>query len=284
MKIIDLLKEDKKTFSFEFYPPKTFSSILELGINVGQLMKLSPSFISVTYGAGGSTQEISFDLINYLQNKLGLCSMAHYTCVNATKEKVEHDLNFFNEIGIENLMLLRGDLPKGENSLHDDFRYASDLIKFAAEKNSFCIGAAGYPETHIESTSMEEDIHHLKFKVEQGVDFLVTQMFFDNSYYFDFVEKLTTAGINVPIIPGIIPIVNFSQIKKFSDMCGATIPMTLADSMEQHKDDPKKKYQIGVDFAINQCNELLRNGAPGLHFYTLNKSRATIDIFESIDR
>ncbi len=284
MKINELLSNNQKTYSFEFFPPKAFSSTLELGINVGQLMKLSPSFISVTYGAGGSTQDISFDLINYLQNKLGLCSMAHYTCVNATKEKVENDLKFFEEIGIENLMLLRGDLPKGQDSLNDDFRYASDLVKFAAEKNKFCIGAAGYPEMHLESASIDEDIKHLKFKVDQGVDFLVTQMFFDNAFYFEFVEKCKEAGINIPIIPGIIPIVNFKQIKKFSEMCGASIPPALGELMEEHKDNPAKKYQIGVDYAIQQCNELIKNGAPGLHFYTLNKSRATVDIFESIER
>lgn len=284
MKIIDLLNRGEKTYSFEFYPPKTFSSTLELGINIGQLMKLSPSFISVTYGAGGSTQAISFDLIDYIQNKLGLCSMAHYTCVNATKEKVKSDLEHLEKIGIKNLMLLRGDLPVGENVLNDDFRYASDLIRFAAGVNKFCIGAAGYPEGHLESADVDTDIKNLKYKVEQGADFLVTQMFFDNEYYFRFVEKCKAAGIDVPIIPGIIPIINFKQIRKFSDMCGASIPAELAELMEQHQDDPDKKYQIGVDFAIKQCNELLQNGAPGLHFYTLNKSRATVDIFEAIDR
>ncbi len=284
MKIIDLLKSGEKTYSFEFFPPKNFSSTLELGINVGQLMKLSPSFISVTYGAGGSTQEISFDLINYLQNSLGLCSMAHYTCVNANREKIENDLKFFEEIGIENLMLLRGDLPKGENVLHEDFRYASDLIELAASKNKFCIGAAGYPEGHLESKTIDDDVKHLKHKISQGVDFIVTQMFFDNSFYFEFLDRCKKEGIDIPIIPGIIPIVNFKQIKRFSEMCGASIPAELADQMEANQDDPKKKYQIGVDFAIRQCNELIKNGAPGLHFYTLNKSRATVDIFESIDK
>lgn len=284
MKIKDLLKSGKKTFSFEFFPPKTFSSTLELGINVGQLMKLNPSFVSVTYGAGGSTQDASFDLIDYLQNKLDLCAMAHYTCVNANREKIKNDLDHFRSIGIENLMLLRGDLPVGQNVLHDDFKYASDLIKFASDFGGFCIGAAGYPEGHLESKTLDDDIKALKFKVDQGADFLVTQMFFDNNYYFEFVDRCKKAGITIPIIPGIIPIVNFNQIKKFSDMCGASIPQELAELMEANQDDKKKKYQIGVDFAIKQCNELMKNGAPGLHFYTLNKSRATVDIFESIER
>jgi len=284
VKIIDQLNSGEKTYSFEFFPPKAFSSVLELGINVGQLMKLSPSFISVTYGAGGSTQEISFDLVNYFQNKLGLITMAHYTCIGANKDKIEKDLDYFKEIGIANLMLLRGDLPNVEFTLSEDFKYASDLVKVAGLRNHFCIGAAGYPESHLESLNADNDLKNLKHKVDQGVHFLVTQMFFDNRFYFDFVDRCKNNGIHIPIIPGIMPIINFKQIKKFSEMCGASIPQSLAEQMEEYQDDPKKKYQIGVDFAIEQCNELISKGAPGLHFYTLNKSRATVDIFESIEK
>ena len=210
--------------------------------------------------------------------------MAHYTCIGANKDKIEKDLDFFKETGIQNLMLLRGDLPNDNYSLNQEFKYASDLVRIAKQKNHFCIGAAGYPESHLESKTKEEDIDHLKFKVDQGVDFLITQMFFDNNHYFDFVERCEKAGINVPIIPGIMPIVNFKQIKKFSEMCGATIPKQLADQLGENQDNPAAKYDIGVAFAIKQCNDLLKNGAPGLHFYTLNKSRATVDIFEAIDK
>ena len=284
MKIRDLLKTNKPTFSFEFFPPKNYSSILELGINVGQLMKLSPSFISVTYGAGGSTQDASFDLIDYIQNKVGLCTMAHYTCIYASREKVARDLEYLHKKNIENLILLRGDKPKGleENSETSEFNYASDLIKFAVEMEKFSIGAAGYPESHPESVSPEDDIAYLKSKVDQGADFLITQLFFDNAMYFDFVERARQAGITVPIIPGIMPITNFKQIKRFTQMCGASIPDNLFQLLEPHQDDLDKTYDIGVEYAINQCRELLDKGAPGLHFYTLNKSRATVDIFSSI--
>ncbi|NJN27406.1 MAG: methylenetetrahydrofolate reductase [NAD(P)H] [Cyclobacteriaceae bacterium] len=285
MKIKDLLYSGEKTFSFEFFPPKNYSSILELGINIGQLMKLSPSFISVTYGAGGSTQDASFNLLDYINNKIGLVTMAHYTCVNATKEKVAQDMDYFKSIHIENLILLRGDRPQddaGQNPGESDFNFASDLISFVAAQDRFCIAAAGYPEAHPESSSLETDIAHMKRKVESGADFVVTQLFFDNSYYFDFVERARKAGIDVPIVPGIMPITNFKQIKKFTQMCGAKIPANLVDTLDPYQDDLNKTYDIGVDFAIGQCRELLDNGAPGLHFYTLNKSRATVDIFSSI--
>jgi len=285
VKIIDILNRGEQSFSFEFFPPKNYSSILELGINVGQLMKLSPSFISVTYGAGGSTQDASFKLIDYINNKIGLVTMAHYTCVNATKEKVLSDLNHFEEIDIENLILLRGDPPKGETKFvndNGDFHYASDLIEFVNNQKDFCIAAAGYPEAHPESASIDEDIKNLKYKVDQGADFIVTQLFFDNSYYFDFVARARKAGISIPIVPGIMPITNFKQIKKFTQMCGAKIPQKLVSQLEPHQENLSKTYEIGVEFSINQCKELLANGAPGLHFYTLNKSRATVDIFSSI--
>ncbi|MCK5370614.1 MAG: methylenetetrahydrofolate reductase [NAD(P)H] [Cyclobacteriaceae bacterium] len=285
MKIKDLLNSGEKTYSFEFFPPKNYSSILELGINVGQLMKLSPSFISVTYGAGGSTQDASFHLIDYINNKIGLVTMAHYTCVNATKEKVTQDLDLFYEKNIENLILLRGDPPKGETTFSNvdgDFHHANDLIEFVAKQDRFCIAAAGYPEAHPESISIEKDIEYLKYKVDKGVDFVVTQLFFENAYYFDFVNRARKAGVTIPIIPGIMPITNFKQIKKFTLMCGAKIPEELVQQLEPYQDDRKKTYKIGVDFAIKQCRELIEKEAPGLHFYTLNKSRATVDIFASI--
>jgi len=285
VKITDILSQEGKSYSFEFFPPKNYTSILELGINVGQLMNLSPSFISVTYGAGGSTQEASFNLIDYLNNKIGMVTMAHYTCVNATKEKVKQDLDYFHEKNIENLILLRGDPPKGEtrfSNKNGDFHFASDLIDFASKQNRFCIAAAGYPESHPESESIDKDIFYLKQKVDKGAEFVVTQLFFDNAYYFDFVARARKAGITVPIVPGIMPITNFKQIKKFTQMCGSTIPDELVQQLQPHQDDLAKTYNIGVNYSIDQCRELLLKGAPGLHFYTLNKSRATIDIYSSV--
>ena len=283
--IKDLLEAGKPTFSFEFFPPKNYSSILELGINVGQLMKLSPTFISVTYGAGGSTQDASFDLIDYLQNKIGLVTMAHYTCVNASVDKVQQDLDYLASKNIRNLILLRGDPPKGEKTFHNqkgDFQHASDLISYVSGQKRFSIGAAGYPEGHPESPNLEKDIEFLKYKVSQGAEFIITQLFFDNSYYFDFVKRARKAGINVPIIPGIMPVTNFSQVKRFTEMIGASIPEELIEKLNPYHDNKEKTYDIGVEFAIKQCRELIDAGAPGLHFYTLNKSRATVDIFSSL--
>jgi methylenetetrahydrofolate reductase (NADPH) len=283
--IRELFKKQDKTFSFEFFPPKTYGAAIEFGINVGKLTGLSPSFVSVTYGAGGSTHTTSFELCDFLQNKIGLTCMAHYTCVNTSQEKIEADLDFLYERNIRNLMLLRGDPPKGDGGYFSkkiDFRYASDLVKVAKEQHRFCIGVAGYPEKHLESENFESDIRHLLEKVNSGADFIVTQMFFDNRHYFDFVKRARQAGITMRIIPGIIPITNFTQIKKFSQMCGATIPVSISELMEPYQDNPNKSYQIGVELAIKQCEELLKNGAPGIHFYTLNKSQAALDIFASL--
>ncbi|HLF35338.1 MAG TPA: methylenetetrahydrofolate reductase [NAD(P)H] [Cyclobacteriaceae bacterium] len=285
MKITEIFKKHKRTFSFEFFPPKNYQSTLELGINLGQLLKLSPSFVSVTYGAGGSTQDLSFDLVDYIQNKLGMTSMAHYTCVNATREKVENDFRYLHEHNIRNLMLLRGDVPKGLSDFSaapGDLKHATDLIAIAKKTGLFCIGAAGYPEVHRESPDAETDMKWLYNKVALGAEFIVTQMFFDNAVYFQFIEKARAAGINTRIIPGIIPITNFKQIKKFAEIGGASIPASIQDKLETYRDNPDKTYQAGVDIAIAQCIELLEKGAPGIHFYTLNKSSATVDIFSSL--
>ncbi len=285
MRITEIFKKQKYTFSFEFFPPKDEITAVEFGINAGQLMRLQPSFISVTYGAGGSTQERTFNLVDLFQNKLGLTCMAHYTCVNASAQKVAADLDYLYSRNIENLMLLRGDPPKGQQSFiatSADFTHASDLIRLAKSQNHFSIGAACYPEMHIESRDTDEDMRFVKEKTEAGADFLVTQMFFDNSFYYRFVERARAAGITCRIIPGIIPVINYHQIKKFVEVSNATIPRQLATILESYKDNEKKSYQIGVDLAINQCEDLLNHGAPGIHFYTLNKSRAVIDIYESL--
>ena len=283
MRITEIFEYHKKTFSFEFFPPRNYQSILELGINVGQLLKLSPSFVSVTYGAGGTTQELSFDLVDYIQNKIGLTTMAHYTCINANKAKVVEDLKYLITRKIENLMLLRGDLPsEGSKGLNNDFLHASDLIPIANSLDAFSIGAAGYPEGHQESRNVDEDVKWMKYKIEQGADFIITQMFFDNDLYFDFVEKARKSNITHRIIPGIMPITNYKQISKFSKMSGATVPDSIIQKFEPIQDDPKTMYRTGVELAIEQCIDLLKRGAPGLHFYTLNKSRATVDIYSSI--
>ncbi|MDR0729388.1 MAG: methylenetetrahydrofolate reductase [NAD(P)H] [Prevotellaceae bacterium] len=284
MKISHLFQTHPQTFSFEFFPPKDEISAVDFGINVGQLMKLNPSFVSVTYGAGGSSQERTFALVDYLQNKIGLQTMAHYTCVNASKEKIQADMQTIRAMGIENLMALRGDPPKGIAAFDphpDGFTYANELIAFVrAISFDFCIAAAAYPETHPEAPSREEDIRNLKKKVAAGASFLLTQLFYDNAGYFRFVAECRAAGIACRIIPGILPITTRSQWERFSAMGKA--PETLGEQIKSHAGNPKKIYQSGMDFAIAQCRELLSKGAPGLHFFTLNKSRATVEIFEEV--
>lgn len=285
MKITELFLSQERTFSFEFFPPKDEISAIDFGINVGQLMRLSPSFVTVTYGAGGSTQAKTFDLVDFLQNKIGLTTAAHYTCVNASRDQIAADLKYLQSINIENLMLLRGDPPAGEKNFvppKDGFKYASDLVSYVDENYDFAKAGACYVEKHPEAFSMEEDIANLKTKVKAGADFLITQLFFDNKHYFDFVKKARAEGINCRIIPGIIPITAFRQIERFTKMSGTVIPESLVSQMDEYKDDPRKTYQIGVEYTIRQCQELLAGGAPGIHFYTLNKSRAAIEIFESL--
>ncbi|MGD2033702.1 MAG: methylenetetrahydrofolate reductase [NAD(P)H] [Bacteroidales bacterium] len=285
MKITDIFLSQEKTFSFEFFPPKDEISAVDFGINVGRLMKLSPSFVTVTYGAGGSTQERTFSLVDYLQNKIGLTTVAHYTCVNATKDKVLRDLKTISERGIQNLMLLRGDPPEGEKKLtpgSDGFNYASDLIAFVDEHFDFCKAGAAYVEKHPEAISLEEDLINTKEKINAGADFLVTQLFFINEYYFRYIQLARKQGITCRILPGIIPITSFHQIERFTNMSAAKIPPELANEIEMNRDNPDKCYDIGVEYTIRQCRELLAMGAPGIHFYTLNKSRAAVEIFESL--
>lgn len=287
MKITDLFQQKEQTFSFEFFPPRDEISALDFGINVGQLIRLAPSFVSVTYGAGGSTQQRTFDIVDYLQNKIGLTTMAHYTCVGSSKEKVIQDIQYLADRNIKNLMLLRGDPPKNATSFTphpDGYGYASDLINAVSSQfnHHFAIGAGCYPEKHPEAISQESDLQHLKNKLLTGADFFVSQLFFDNKCYLNFVDQAQQIGIRCRILPGIIPLTSYGQIKRFTELSGTAIPEILIDKIESAKDNPRRIYQIGVDFAIAQCKELLEKGAPGIHFYTLNKSRATIDIYQTI--
>ncbi|MFC2137231.1 methylenetetrahydrofolate reductase [NAD(P)H] [Bacteroidota bacterium] len=285
MKITEIFNKEDKTFSFEFFPPKNEIQAVEFGINLGQLMRLCPSFVTVTYGAGGSTQNTSFGLVNFIHHKIGITCMAHYTCVNATKEKVKEDLNFLVNNNIENVMLLRGDPLKGQTKFGlnlDGFNHASDLITFTKNVHDFCIGGGAYVDKHPEANNLDEDITNLKTKVDAGADFLITQFFFNNDNYFGFIDKAKQKGINCRIIPGLIPIINYNQIAKFAQLSGNPIPDEIIQKFEPFKEDKRKMYEIGLELAINQAKDLLKRGAPGIHFYTLNKSRATVEIFEAV--
>ena len=285
MKIIDILKQDKPAFSFEFFPPKDNDGFDQLFETIDNLKSWDPAFVSVTYGAGGSTRSKTIDLVGRIKKEIGLESMAHLTCVGHSSDEILKVLESIKEQNVDNVLALRGDPPAGETNFtkpDHGFGYAEELVQFIRERFSFCIGVAGYPEGHPECSNREEDLAHLKNKVLAGASFVVTQLFFDNKYYFDFVADLKKIGVDVPVIPGIMPIVNLKQIKRFTKMCGATVPPDLMARLEKVQDDPESVCQIGIDHAINQCEKLLMQGAPGIHFYTLNRSRATLSVLEGL--
>jgi methylenetetrahydrofolate reductase (NADPH) len=279
MKIRNRLNPSKPCFSFEFFPPKTADGEKNLWAALEDLKPLDPGFVSVTYGAGGSTRDRTVQLVTQISQRTGITAMAHLTCVGHTREELVGVLDTLRDAKIENVLALRGDPPKGEKEfkpVEGGLRYANELIELIREKEyPFCVGSACYPEGHIETHSREKDLENLKRKVDAGLDFVITQLFFDNAFYFDFVERARRAGINVPIVPGIMPITNYEQLGRFIRLCGATVPMRLQLQLERVKDDPEALSQLGVAHATVQCMELLHRGVPGIHFYTLNKSPAT---------
>jgi methylenetetrahydrofolate reductase (NADPH) len=281
VKIRDLFGNPaRRVFSFEFFPPKTDAGVATLERTIRELGELSPSFVSVTYGAGGSTRERTVEIVSRIQREVGICAMAHLTCVGANREEIAGVLDRLIGEGIENIMALRGDPPEGQTSFQrpvDGFGYASDLIAFIRQRfgHQLSIGGAAYPELHLETRDAVREMANLKTKVDAGADFIVTQLFFDNAFYFDFVARARAAGITVPIVPGIMPIRNVAQIERFTKMCGATIPGALFTELDRRRDDAEAVAQLGVAQATAQCVELLRGGAPGIHFYTLNQSPAT---------
>lgn len=277
--------EGTPVFSFEFFPPKTDEGTAALFETVSSLRELEPGFVSVTYGAGGSTRERTIAVVGRIKNELGVEAMAHFTCVGATVEELREVLGEIRAAGVENVIALRGDPPAGEQEFvqtEGGLGHADELVTLIDSEFDFCIAGACYPETHPEAESADADLAHAAAKVKNGAAFLVTQLFFDNEVYFDFVDRARAAGIDVPIIPGIMPIGGYEQIKRFTSLCGATIPSQLIDELEARKDDPTAIADIGVAYATLQCSELLARGAPGIHFYTLNKSPATSAILGAL--
>ena len=279
MKIRNRLNPSNPCFSFEFFPPKTDEGTENLLKTLEDLAPLEPGFVSVTYGAGGSTRDRTVELVTRIKQTTGIEAMAHLTCVGHSREELREILQRLAAAKIDNVLPLRGDPPKGEKEFvptPGGFRYASELVQFIRDEDfNFCLGGACYPEGHVETVSRDDDLRHLKAKVDAGLDFLITQLFFDNAFYFDFVERARRAGINIPIVPGIMPITNYEQVHRFTRMCGATVPMRLGLQLERVKDQPEAVVQLGVAHATVQCMELLARGVPGIHFYTLNKSPAT---------
>ncbi|WP_163782101.1 methylenetetrahydrofolate reductase [NAD(P)H] [Myxococcus vastator] len=279
MKIRNRLNPSDPCFSFEFFPPRTDEGEANLLKALEDLATLQPGFVSVTEGAGGSTRTQTVDLVLRIKQETGIEAMAHLTCGGHTPAELGTVLERLSAAKVDNILVLRGDPPKGQTRFEPTpggFRYASEMVRFIREEDfNFCLGGACYPEGHVETPSRDDDLRHLKAKVDAGLDFVVTQLFFDNAFYFDFVERARRAGINVPIVPGIMPITNYEQIQRFTRLCGATVPMRLSLQLERVKDNPEAMAQLGVAHATVQCMELLSRGVPGIHFYTLNKSPAT---------
>jgi len=289
MKLSDILRQaDTSLISCEFFPPKTDRGEANLWQCLNELKIIEPSYVSVTYGAGGSTQDRTKRIVTRIKDETGLSPVAHLTCVGATKDSLRALLDEYRHAGIDNILALRGDPPEGMDHFEaaaGGFNHATDLIAFIREHNHFSIGCATYPEGHPESTNgVADDIRYLKLKQDLGADYAITQYFFDNDAFFRFMEQATAAGITMPIIPGIMPITNFDQIERFSAMCGTTIPDWLKTKMNPLREDLQAVQALGIELATRQCQQLLDAGVPGLHFYTLNKSAATIAIVNELHR
>jgi methylenetetrahydrofolate reductase (NADPH) len=285
MRIDQILSERRPVFSFEFFPPKTDEGQATLEQTLEVLKDDQPDYVSVTYGAGGSTRERTVEITKWIKQDLGIEAMAHLSCVGEPRERLLEILEELDAVGIENVLALRGDPPRGETEWKPHpggLDYSIELIELIRETLDVAIGAACFPEVHPDAPNLEHDLRYAKQKVEAGASFLITQLFFDNELYFDFVEEARAAGIPVPIIPGIMPITNYKQIKTITGMCGATIPEELGQRLDERADDPEAVAELGTAYAALQCSDLLARGAPGIHFYTLNRSPATRAILAAL--
>ena len=287
MRIIEKLSSTRPSFSFEFFPPKDEAGTEQLFRTIAELAPYEPSYVSVTWGAGGSTRRLTVDLVCRIQREVGIESMAHLTCVGASREEIGLVLDLLRAGGIDNVLALRGDPPRGQTDFvktDGGFEHADELIGFIRQNYDFCLAAACYPEKHPEACDAANDLVNLKRKVDAGADFLITQLFFEPADYFEFVKRARAAGIEKPILAGIMPITNLSQIKRFTAMCGTRIPEPLLFELEAAGEDPEKVRQIGIEHATKQCRALLDAGVPGVHFYTLNRSPSTKRVLEALRR
>lgn len=296
MLIRERLQHKRPVFSFEFFPPKTEKGEANLLRALERLAPLEPDFVSVTYGAGGSTRARTREIVSRIKRDFGIEAMAHLTCVGSTRDELAEVIDKLGEAGVRNILALRGDPPKGAKTFEatpGGFRYASELIPFVRERGDFCVGAACYPEVHPEATHAAADLSHLRTKVDAGADFLVSQLFFDNDKFYEFERRARGAGIQVPILAGIMPVTNVAQVQRFTTMCGASIPESLGRRLDEAEGDPQEVFWTGVSYAAHQCSELLRQGGgvpdpftrparpvAGIHFYTLNKSPASRAILQ----
>lgn len=281
MKISDILAKGKPTLSFEVFPPKTADLYESVEHAVEEIASLKPDFMSVTYGAGGGTSEFTASLAAEIQKKHNVTTLAHLTCVSSTREKVEAQTELLKKEGIENILALRGDLPEG-GILSPDYKYASQLISDLKTKGDFCIGGACYPEGHVESRTVKEDIYYLKEKVDAGLSFLTTQMFFDNAVLYRFLYKIREAGITVPVVAGIMPVTNANQIKRITALSGTYLPQRFKSIVDRFGDNQKAMEQAGIAYSTEQIIDLLANGVNAIHVYTMNKPHIAEGIQKSL--
>ncbi|MFH2138449.1 MAG: methylenetetrahydrofolate reductase [NAD(P)H] [Candidatus Omnitrophota bacterium] len=285
MKISEILKEKNEGVSFEFFPPKSDIGKKSLSATVSVLKEFKPLYMSMTYGAGGGTQERTKDAVELLLQETKIEVMPHLTCIGAHKETISGLLDYYKERKIDNIMALRGDPPCGVDNFsfaQQDFSYAVDLVKTIKINDNFCIGVAVYPEGHIESPGIDQDIEYTKQKIDIGADFAVTQMFFDNKYFYQMLERFHKKGITIPVLPGILPLTDVDKVKQFAAICRSTIPEHIERAMARFAGNPQEMEKVGIDFTIKQCRDLIRNGAKKLHFFTLNKPEIIKTILNAI--
>ncbi len=286
-KITDIFKEKEKTFSFEYFPPKTQKGVDNLYETAAELNRLSPDFVSVTYGAGGSSRGATMDICTEIQKRFDLSVLHHFTCVGHSLEELKEIIHQMNENNIQNILALRGDPPKGVDSWEpapDELQYCYQLIDLIkdSDKDFFSIGVAGFPEGHINCPDKETDTRYLKMKIDHGGEFVVTQLFFDNAVYAEYLERLNNAGVNVRVLPGILPITSYEGLIKFCNICGTNITPEVHDIFRPIRDDEEATREAGIEFAVRQCRDLLERGAPGLHFFTLNKVEPAREIWKRL--
>ena len=283
MKIKDKLTDGKVHISFEVFPPKTEAKYESVQKAVDEIATLAPSFISVTYGAGGGTSQNTVKIASHIQNDLGVDSIAHLTCVSSTKDEVKQRIQEMKENGIQNILALRGDIPSDSTfPIPNQYKYAYELIEDIKAQGDFCVGGACYPEGHVECEHKEEDIAHLKQKVDCGLDFLTTQMFFDNSVFYNFLYRIREKGITVPVLPGIMPVTNGKQIARSCQLSGAVLPARFRAIVDCFGNDPKAMQQAGIAYATDQIIDLIANGIRNIHVYSMNKPEVAAAIMRNL--
>ncbi|MCK5491856.1 MAG: methylenetetrahydrofolate reductase [NAD(P)H] [Candidatus Omnitrophica bacterium] len=285
MKISSILKQNEKGVAFEFFPPKSERGKQRLLNTYGSLKNQKPLYVSMTCGAGGGSHEWTEDAVYELLKDQDLTVMPHLTCVSMEMNQVKSLLDKYKEKGVENIMALRGDPPEGDDNfcfLEKDFSYGKDLVSFIKKEGDFCVGVAVYPEGHIETSSLDDDMNYTKQKIDSGADFAVTQMFFDNNYYYALLDRMEKNNITIPVLPGILPLTDVSKVKQFASICRTTVPKHIEETMARYKNNPADMEKVGIEFTIKQCQDLIKNGAQKLHFFTLNKSKVLEQIIVAL--